>query len=159
MARRVTTNITVTPTISETVYSAGDCLGGKLSLPTSVAGEYDQYGSCYVDAIKITDKGGHATQIDVIVFADDPSNTTFADNSALSVSDSDLNKIAGGVSILNADYINMSDNSFAYLSKIGMPVFVPSTEVFYLCLIERGTPTRAVGDLSVTVGVVWLGIS
>lgn len=159
MARRITTNITVTPTISATPYTAGDCLGGKLSFSTSVAGEYDQYGSCYVDAIKITDKGGSATQIDVIVFADDPSNTTFTDNATLDVSDDDLGKIAGGVSILNADYINMSTNSFAYLSKIGMPVFVPSTETFYLGLIERGTPTRADGDISVTVGLVWLGIS
>ena len=129
-----------------------------MEFSTSLTDAYDMQGSCYLDAIHIADKGVGASQIDGLVFNSDPSNTTFTDNSSLDIDDEDLPEISGSFKIFSSDYITMNDNSFASVTQLCIPLFVDTNESFYISLIERGTPTRAVGDLTVTASLLFYGL-
>lgn len=148
----------VVPTITTTPYTAGDSIGGLQSFSNAIPIKDDGRG--YIKNVQISDLQSADTEIDVIFFKDNPSNSTFAENTAVDVDDADLEKIIGQVTVAAADYIDFADNSNAF-KDCDIPIPDDSnpgeSRTLYVLLIERGTPTRAVGDITLKVGVVWEG--
>jgi hypothetical protein len=149
-----------TPTISTSGYSAGDALGGLTTFSDAVPATGN--GAAFLEGIRLTDKQSGKSQVDVVIFEENPDSTTVTDNTALDIADGDLSKILFTKSITSTDYVEFNDNSVAILSNIGFPLRGSSISGtaerdIYVALVERGTPSRAVGDISVSLIVSWLG--
>lgn len=149
--------LTATPTVSTSpAYTSGDLVGGKISLAsaTRVAGG-TVGGTGVIQSVAIHDKGKQNAEIDVVFFAADPANTTFTDNGALTVHDTDLLTIVGHVKLTAADYISFVDNSIASRSGLGLPFKLDSGSTLYAALVTRGTPTYAsTSDIKLVVHVM-----
>ena len=131
------------------IYASGDLMGGKLTLSNviRVAG-----GSGILQEIAIHDLTNQKAALDVILFNSNPSTTTFTNNAALDVSDADLVRIIGHVSILASDYISFADNAVATKSGLAMPVDVAAGRDLYACVVSRGTPTYTANELGIVFG-------
>jgi hypothetical protein len=109
-----TNTIASTPTVSTSpAYTSGDSVGGKISLASAVrlAGTGGT-----ITSVTITDKGKQSAATDVVFFNADPSNTTFTDNGALTVHDTDLLTIIGVVPITS--WAAFVDNSVGYANGL-----------------------------------------
>ncbi len=143
-----TGRISVTPAIDTNAYTAGDNVGGKLTLLDSVL---RHSVSGIIQGITIVDQAKQSAALDVLFFRSDPSNTTFTNNAALDVADADLLTCIGHVSIAASDYCALADNSVATKMGLGLAYAAPQATI-YAALIARGTPTYATAtDLQLIV--------
>jgi hypothetical protein len=146
-----TNTIASTPTVSTTpAYTSGDSVGGKISLASAVrlAGTGGT-----ITSVTITDKGKQSAATDVVFFNADPSNTTFTDNGALTVHDTDLLTIIGVVPITS--WAAFVDNSVGYANGLGLGFKIASGTTLYACLVTRGTPTyTATTDIQLTICII-----
>lgn len=141
-----------TPVVSVSpAYSLGDLIGTKLTL----AGP----GYGIVESIILVDQANQKSAIDVVFFQSNPTATTFTDNGALDIDDTDMLRIIGTVSILAANYISLADNAVATI-QCNLPYYLnPDGQngaiSLYACLVARGTPTYvATTDVQIGVGIV-----
>lgn len=146
-----TTTIAVTPTVSASpAYTAGDSIGGKISLASAVRAA--GLGGT-INSITVTDKGKQSAPIDVVFFNADPTNSTFTDNGALTIHDTDLLTIVAVVPIVS--WSAFADNSVGYANGLGIAFKIATGTTLYACLVNRGTPTyTATTDIQVTVGIL-----
>jgi hypothetical protein len=151
VAAQPTNTIASTPTVSTSpAYTSGDSVGGKISLASAVrlAGTGGTIAS-----VTITDKGKQSAATDVVFFNADPSNTTFTDNGALTVHDTDLLTIIGVVPITS--WAAFVDNSVGYANGLGLGFKIASGTTLYACLVTRGTPTyTATTDIQLTICII-----
>lgn len=144
------TNIRITPTISTGAYTAGDNVGGKMSL-TPVAME-PRTGT--IMSVTVADLAKQSAAIDILLFDSDPSATTFTDNAALDVADADLLKAIGVIRVAANDYVGLADNSVACVKDINLPFKLSGTDTLYATMVTSGTPTYAAAtDLTLTFGI------
>lgn len=146
--------ITVSPTVTidTAAYTAGDLLGGKLTLTDAVR----VVGSSgIVQSIVLIDQDNEKREIDVVFFDSDPSGTTFTNNAALDVADADMAKIVGTVKITSADYISFADNAVATRSAIGLAFKTDGSRDLYAALVVREAPTyTATTDIALRVTIL-----
>lgn len=131
------------------IYASGDLMGGKLTLSNAIR---VAAGSGILQDIVVQDLTNQKAALDVVLFDSDPSTTTFTNNTALDVSDADLVRIIGHVSILASDYISFADNAVATKSGLAMPVDVAAGRNLYACVVSRGTPTYTANELGIAFG-------
>ena len=136
-------------TVSINAYATGDLIGSKLSL-TSTSLRTQGYG--IIKAITIGDLGKQGGNIDVVFFDGDPSNTTFTDNAALDIHDTDVPNIIDTVSVTK-DF-DFNDNSISSKSGLNIPFRIDTGETFYCALVSRGSPDYvAATDLSLKITI------
>jgi len=142
--------VTATPTISTSpAYSAGDALGGLLTLTSAVrvAG-----GSGRIETVTIADKAKQNATIDVLFFVANPSGTTVTDNSVLTVADADLLNLIGVAQVVN--WYSFADNSVGVVPNAGIRFKLGSGTSLYAPLVNRSTPTYAsTSDIQLSVGI------
>lgn len=145
------------PVIDAVQYSAGDVIGTVQTLSNAVVraalpvkNSIIPGNSGVIGSVIISDKAKLGTDIDVVFFNALPS-TSFTNNTAFTLADSDLNKIICVVNI-TAD-VNFNDNSVSQALNQNCPFKIDSGTSVYYSLISRGTPTYAIGDLTVSVGI------
>lgn len=142
----------VVATSSGTAYAAGDLIGGKLTFSSAVR---VTSGTALLHSVVLADNDKQNVSIDLLLFRKDPASTTFTDNSALDVADSDLRNLVGHVSIDAGDYTSLNDNSLATVPAVNLPVQVVSAQTLYGCLVSRGTPTYTTSSgLQVMLGLL-----
>ena len=135
--------------VDTNIYAAGDLVGGKLTF--SSFGETDLAGGI-IQSVIIIDLDKEDTNKDVIFFDADPSNTTFSENAALDVHDTDILNIIGVAQVTT--WMDFNDNSVGQVLGLNMPFVIPSGKSLFAAMVERGTPTyTGTGDLTVRVGV------
>lgn len=151
VAGAVTKQITAIPTVSTSpAYSAGDLIGGKISLAN--ASRAATLGGT-ITSVVLSDKAKQSAATDVVFFTADPSNTTFTDNAALAVNAADLINIVGVVPITS--WSSFSANSVGYANGVGLGFTLAAGTTLYAALVSRGTPTYAsTSDIQLTVGIV-----
>lgn len=128
-SKRRNSVITPTVTAAATNYTAGDCIGGKMAVPsafTSTEGTLKR--------IVMADEGAEAQDVDVVVFNADPSASTFTDNAACAIADADLLKIVDVISIRN--HYAFSDAG-ASVAATDTPIYAAGTG-FWAVAIARG---------------------
>ena len=145
--------ITVTPTIEAAAYVAGDLVGGKLSFSNVLRPIANADHTGLIQSIIITDLGTQSAALDLVLFDVDPTNTTFTENAAFDIDDTDLLTILGVAAI--TDWKAFNDNSVGLALNMAMPFNLGTNNTLYGALISRGTPTYAsTTDLTVRIGVL-----
>lgn len=121
-------------------YAAGDLIG---SMVASAASCFANGSNKTLKSITVHDLAKQSVPLSLI-FADAPFNsTTFTDNSALDIGDSDLPKVVGVVSISHTNYQGFADNSVATLSNVNLPLVSSATGSLYMAVATNGSPTYA----------------
>lgn len=141
--------VTVTPTISTSIYASGDEVGGLMTftsiLPDAVLGGQ-------IVSAAIVDKAAQNAALDLFIY--DRSITVAADNAATSVSDADALFCQGVISFSAGNYASPGANSIAVRSGVGIAVKANASGHLYGHLVVRGTPTyAATSDIQVTLAV------
>ena len=135
-----------TPTLDTGAYADGDLMGGKLTLT-------DLLGSTFtgvIETIVLRDLAKQSLVCDVVFFNSNPTNTTFTDQAAFDVHDTDIDKIAGVVNLATASYRAFNDSSIVCAFNVGLHIVADSDDV-YCCLVTRGAPTYGASDLKLFV--------
>lgn len=130
----------IQPTITAGAYSAGDVVGGLITVPCG-------YG-CTIRAIRIADDDNEKAVLDLYIFNDEP--TTIADNAAFAtaMTISDLKKHVKKVSFAAADYSTINSNAWARQEGLNIDMQTGKGN-FYVYAVCTGTPTfTATSDLS-----------
>lgn len=139
-------------TLSAAAYADGDCLGSKLTF-TNAARKAG--GSGVVNSVAIYDLTMEAEDIELILFDTDPSSTTFTDNSALDIHDTDMAMIMGFVDV--DTYSGFAD------TQIGIPegdtICLPfkcadgSRDIYGVMVGCAAVSYTATADLGVRLGI------
>lgn len=143
--------ISVTPTIDTTAMTSGDSLGGLLTFAN--AARYSG-GSGIIQSITVLDRSqAQRAAMDILFF--DRSVTVAANNAAIAMSDSDMAYFLGLVSIgpYNTAFPGTPLNSVSTLLNVGLPFVLNGTDLF-AAVVVRATPTYAVGDITITLGIL-----
>jgi len=130
--------VSVTPTVDTAIYALGDLMGGKLTFAN--AARAAARGGEIITAV-LSDLAAQNAQIDLVLFDEDPTGTTFTDQAALDIADADLPKIAGVIPIATADYHAFNDSSAASVRNVGLAFKLASGTSLFGALVCRGTPT------------------
>lgn len=148
--------ISVSPTISTSAYTAGDNVGGAMTL--SDAARIDG-GTCVIESIAIVDKDSEEAVFDFHFFSDAPSAT---DNAAFDPTDTQLvDHYLGtvyGVGDSDVDsqsvYSTFSDNSVCSKRNIGLVLeCATDSRAIYCVVTTQGTPTyTSTSDLNFKFG-------
>lgn len=137
-------------------YGSGDVLG-TLN-PIEIECLTSDNGTAILQSLVIGDLDSQSGAIDMIVFNDNPTATTFTDNSALDIADADLTKVIHcGVAITASNYKSYADNSVATLTSIGCPVKNVSTTAgkkakLWVAFVSRDTKTYGANAVSAKIG-------
>ncbi len=141
----------VAAVVDTDILADGDLVGGKLTF----ASFSEPAGSGgVIESVIITDLDAEASDVDVIFFDADPSNTTFTENSALDINDTDLLNIIGVAQVTT--WAAFADSAVGWALNLNMPFVIPSGTSLFAAMVVRGGGTPTYGttsDLSVRVGV------
>lgn len=139
--------ISVTPTISTSAYTANDQVGGLITLTLSGNGAQD----VTLQSLNILDKNaGVLAPLEIIFFNQNPVATS-VDNGAFSIPDSGLAYCMGVVSVAAADYKAFALNSVATVRNIGLKMRSDADGKIYVHVRTTGTPTyTSTSDLTLT---------
>ncbi len=128
--------VEATPAVEATPdYSAGDLLGGKIIFANAVRGSGHHSG--VIQSVVITDLDKQSINIDVLFFDTDPSNSTYTENGAHDVHDTDILNLVGVA--LVSDWKAFSDNSAGQALNLGIPFDLGTGTILYAVMIARGT--------------------
>ena len=144
----ITTNskiIEATPTLDTNAYASGDRLGTLMTLSDVV--RHTGMEAVLLDVV-VLDKAKQSTAIDIMFFREAPTIAS-ADNAAIDISDAEMEKCIGVVSIVADDYKALSASSIANPDPFnkGMGAIEGKTDIFALAVCRSGTPTYAAGSL------------
>lgn len=141
-------------TCQAAAYASGDVVGGLLEI--RVSGPMQGVGALLA-AVILTDLAKQSIAIDLILFGENPSGSTFTENGAITIADADLPKYIGTVHV--TDYTAFADNSAATAtpntpgSNLPISVVLPPSGSLYGVLVVRGAPTYAsTSDLKLRLG-------
>lgn len=147
--------LSATPTLDTNAYAAGDCMGTKMTFDLS--SWRDRRGGL-VQSVTLVDLAKQSIAHDLIVFDSDPSATTFTDNAALDIHDSDAAKVVAVIPIVT--YVALNDSSIGYAANLARPFRLPlasdATLALYGILRSGGAPTYGASDITVRLGVIAL---
>lgn len=137
-------------------YASGDVLG-TLN-PIEIECLTSDSGTAIIQSLVIGDLDAQNGAIDMIVFNDNPSATTFTDNAALDINDADLTKVIHcGIAVTSTNYKSYADNSAATLTSVGIPVKNVSTiagkkNKLWVAFVSRDTKTYTSNAVSYKIG-------
>lgn len=139
--------------VSSATYASGDVLGKYNPIELEVLREDNS--TCILSSIVIQDLSNQNGAIDVLIFDEKPSNTTFTDDAVLDIHDFDLPKLISRTIITSADYTSFSDNSVAIKTGINQPIRGNSPtnkKSLWIVLQSKETKTYIANELSVAIG-------
>ncbi len=129
--------VPVTPTISVTIYAAGDAVGGLLTFTN--AARYTGGGGI-IQGVTLIDKDQERVAMQLILF--NQSFSVTADNSPFNPSDADLANHIAAINIATAstDYFNFATNSVTF-KEVNIPFVASGGTSIFGQLVTQGTPT------------------
>jgi hypothetical protein len=135
--------VTKTVVVDTNAYQSGDFLGTAILEITEVG----YIGGAVLHTVTVVDLTKQSAAFDLLFFTTACANTTFTNNAALDVHDTDALTFIGHVSVLATDYSALNDNSVATVRNIGLTLNpTPGTSI-YCAPVARGTPTYAASEL------------
>jgi hypothetical protein len=124
---------TAVPTTAAGTYAAGDVIG---TLMTITSAARFSGGSGVIENIVINDKANVATNIDLVLFSANPSNSTFTDNAAYTVNVADWDKVMAAANIDNS-FPAAGNRSLQYCPPAGIPFVAVGSADIYAVLVAR----------------------
>jgi len=147
--------VSAVPTLTVGAYSSGQLMGGLLTF----SGALDpNTGSGHVTSVNVTDKAAQAVDLDVYIFDQNPTATTFTNAATFAPNSADLPKIRASVNLGSSSRFAFSANSVHYAGSLALPVQGLSSAslstTLYGALVARGAYTAAsVSDATVIICV------
>jgi hypothetical protein len=143
-----TTVLNVSPVCDTAVYASGELVGGKLTITDSS----HSLISGVISNVIMGDKAAQGLDIDLVIFNEDPTGTTFTDQAAFDPADADQGKIACVVQIRT--FSAHSDNGMGFANNVNCP-FVTTTGTLYGAVVARGAVDYASSsDLTFRLGIL-----
>lgn len=133
--------VTVAPTITAGAYSAGDVVGGLMTIPL------ESY-SGIIRQVNVDDDDNEKADITLYFFNASP--TAVLDNGAFAPTIADLKKLVGILNIATAAYTTVNGNAWAFKAAVDIEYAVAESGVpsLYAYCVATATPTyAAVTDL------------
>lgn len=149
--------VTATPSVDTSIYASGDVIGGLLTFTASVG---SAVGSGLLVGATVKDKSGQSAPLTLWLFDSNPSNSTFTDQAAFALSDSDLSKSIGFITFGSSSVVTSTLNSLHHVNTLAMPVRArtsggAASGVLYGVLVSAGTPTFGTSsDVSVQLEII-----
>lgn len=141
--------IAVTPTVTAGAYSAGDCVGGKLSFAGAAR---KATGGGVVKDIVIIDDAGQDVELELWLFGAD--FTAPGDNAAWAPVEAELHTLVGIISTADGAWFAAGTPSAARV-ECSQRYDLTSGTTLYGQLVTRGTPTfAATDDVTVLIGLL-----
>lgn len=143
--------------VQAAAYGSGDVLG--TGNPVELEVFTFENGTGVLQSISIGDLSKVDGIIDIVVFNDNPSSTTFTDNAALDIADTDIPKVIGVVPIVAADYSDFADNSVATVTAFGlllknMSATSGKKNKIWLAFVSKDTKTYDANAISANIGIL-----
>lgn len=139
--------------VSGAAYSAGDVIGDQSPIKLEKAARV-RLGTGVIHSVTVYDKSAQAAELDLIFFDSNPSSTTFTDNGALTMSDVDIEKIIGTVTIGGGDYVSFAASAVGTKTALNLPFQARTTTGdIYVAILTQDTPTYVADELSIAVGI------
>lgn len=146
--------IKLTPTIDTNVYAANDLVGPKLEFDLSAFADVDELLLNQVLILDRADQG--SVTMNLVLFDEDPTNTTFADNDPMDIDDADMDKIIAAIIIsAEIDVGGAKVKSQAATNSMRIPITlknVGAQKIYGALMITSGTPTYSANSLTVKLG-------
>lgn len=146
--------VTATPTLDTNAYSDGDCIGGLMTIDDAA---FQPNGTGELRRLRLFERSTQAAVLQLWVFNENPTSSTFTNNAAMVVHNSDAGKVQCVIAIAAADYIvtAASTTGLAVVSGFSEIVRADPAKKLYLALKSNGaTPTYAVGALTLYLDIV-----
>lgn len=143
--------VSATPVADTAAYATGELIGGKLSFPGALR---NQTRAGYVTSVVVLDKAAQAIDLEVELFDQDPTNTTFTDQAAFDPDDADLSKMKTPILLGSTERFSFADNSLHAIGSLSIAIGgnSSSTSTMYGALIARGAyDGESASDLTVTI--------
>lgn len=129
--------VAVAPTVTaSSAYASGNVVGGLLVLPNMVR---LTGGTAILQKVVVDFKTTQTAQLDLVLFANNPTGTTFTDKAAFSLAAADFNRVIGTVHI--TDCTSLGTPSVCQASGLALPIQGQGSTTVYGVLVTRGTPT------------------
>jgi len=143
--------------VQAAAYASGDVLGTLNPIEVEVFTFNN--GTGILQSCIVGDLAKQDGIIDILIFNDNPTATTFTDNSALTVNAADVPKIIDVISIVAADYKDFATNSVAVKSAIGVPIKNVSLTIgklnkIWVAFVSRDTKTYTANCISANLGIL-----
>lgn len=137
----------VNPTVSTSVYVAGQVMGGILSLTVPNSGIVQNANISYAS-------GTMTSQVDLVLFNANPTGGGTTDHAAAAIASADVGKIIGTLHVNDCTLV-ASTRSVCQSLASSIAYNLPSGTTIYAVPITRGTPTfGASTDVKVTLNVM-----
>jgi hypothetical protein len=145
--------ISFTPTLDTAIYASGDVLFATAPITITRANDL----RALLTSLTVIDKSKQTPAFTLLFYQTNV--TSAAANAANNLSDADQANLLGYVNILSADYLTFANNSVLCYSGSKAPNVLleaaTGTQLVYVVgILQAGTPTFAVGDLVLKLGVV-----
>lgn len=141
-------DLTLTPTVTNGAYSAGDIVGALLTF--AVASENAQ--PVMIDGIQITLKAAVQPNLRIVLLNADPTSTTKTDNAAYSINAADAYKIVRTINLGGAYNTHGTPKEIS-IDNLGM-AYVPGasdTNLYALVVDDTGVTLTSTSDMQVRV--------
>ena len=139
-ARRYMTNLIIVPGLDTNAYGADDQVGTKMQIAVPKSGA--------IESVTLVDLGGQtAAAFDLLFF--DQDFTAVANNAAFDLTDAERGRCVGKITVPAAGQtVFGSTETLGYVADANLMPFAAPLGVLFFVLTTQGTPTYAVGDLS-----------
>lgn len=147
-----TDKFTATVTNNTDAYASGDLVGSVMQF---VDLDNRKATSGLVTAVTVTDKDKQSANVDLLLFDEEPVNTTWTNNSAIDVDDLDLGKVVPGSPIQITRHHTLNDSGYSVADSLAVGFRARSSTALYGALIARSTPTyTAANALTVALSIL-----
>lgn len=141
--------VSITPPIQAASYTANDLVGGKMELQDVVK---QSGGGGMVQSLVLLDLASQGRTVDVVLFGEDPSNTTFAENAPFDVNDADVDKIVG---VIRCDEKIDIGPMVGVVNDLAMPFVLPAggTSLFAAIILRQAATYVSTSDLTLRFNI------
>jgi hypothetical protein len=141
--------ITPVTTVSLTAYTAGDVIGGALTLTNAVR---ITSGTGVLQSLQLFDAANQKPTGTILLF-DASLAGTYADNAAPTWNTADFAKCLGAFPVAASDWVTVNGRAVATVRGVNLAVAANGSQNLYALFIASSTPTfAATGDLRLRFG-------
>jgi hypothetical protein len=140
--------IAVTPTITAGAYSAGDVLGGRLTIPNAVAAEG---GKAVLYSLVVMDRDNEKAEFSVLFYRSQPAQNSL-DNAAFAWGTGDGDKYLGRIDVIASDYKTFASRAVAKPTFQPFVVESDTTSLYAYVVLDGGPTYTATTDVTLTFG-------
>lgn len=136
-------------TLDTSAYTSGDTLSDKVTLGLE---PFITNMPIVIQDITVVDIDAQSADFDILFFGDD-FTLTGTKNNAFAVTDADMKKCDGVVSVVAADYVDCNLAHVANIRNLSIgfkPVDAGSRNL-YIATISRGTPTHTAAGIRLKI--------